>query len=132
MATSIMPVYYLMMIGSSLTLVTSFIMIMPNAVNTYYSRVFQIFSSLTQTTSFLLTILPGAAALFLAHLYYTRPPTRLVSGLLIAGLSLISLYGVVGSGIAIYLQVLYSGPPLSFTGGIIGAFLSRATPQATT
>ncbi len=125
MATPVTPAYYLMMLGSSLTLVTAIVMIIPNAINSYYSRFFPIFSGFNLATSFLLTFLPAVAALFLAHLYYTRPSTRLVAGLLVVGLSVVSLFGVVGSGVTIYEGLLFSGPPLSFTGGIIGAFLSK-------
>lgn len=127
MSTSVTPAYYMMMIGSSLTIVTAVIMIIPNSINSYYGRFLSIYAGFNLATSFFLTLLPALACVFLSHLYYTRPPTRLAAGLLITALSIVSLVGVVGSGVAVYEGVVFSGPPISFIGGIIGAFLSKTT-----
>jgi hypothetical protein len=125
MATSITPAYYLMMIGASLTITSSIVMLVVNLLGEA-SRFFPLYTPLGFGTSFILTLLPGVATLVVAHLYYSRPATRLVSGLIVAILSMVSLVGIIGSPtIIIYYGDIFSGPPISFAGGIIGAFLSR-------
>ncbi|TMI25525.1 hypothetical protein E6H30_05565 [Candidatus Bathyarchaeota archaeon] len=64
--------------------------------------------------------------LYLGQRFLRKPKTQLQSGLAVAAVSIISLVGIVGSGVSVYVGILFSGPPISFTGGITGAFLSRA------
>lgn len=126
MQMSSAPPYYLIMIGGSLTVVTSVVILFGETLNTYYSRFFPIFGNLNQLTSFALTLLPGLAILYLGQRFLRKPQTQLQTGLVIAALSIISLYAIVGSGISVYVGIFFSGPPISFTGGIIGASLNRA------
>src|SRR5207245_11452960 len=79
-----------------------------------------------QVTAFALTLLPGLAVLCLGQRFLRKPKTQLQSGLAVAAVSIISLVGIVGSGDSVYVGILFSGPPISFTGGITGPFLSRA------
>ena len=119
-----MPTYYMIMIGGSLTIVTSIVMLLGGTLNSYY-RFSPIFAELNLVTVFALTLLPGLAVLYLGQRFLRGPETQLQTGLAVAALSVISLFGIVGSGIFLSVGVLFSGPPISFAGGITGAFLSR-------
>ena len=128
------PPSYLIMIGGCFTIVTSVVILFSQALNSYYYRFFPIFSSLNQITSFALTLLPSLGILYLGQLFLRRPQNQLPLGLAIAVLSIISLIAIVASSVSIFVGIVFSGPPISFTGGIIGAFLNRAgassPPQA--
>jgi hypothetical protein len=125
MPRSSMPAYYLIMGGGSLTIVTSLVILFSGALNSYYTRFFPIFSSINLLTAFALTLLPGLAVLYLGQRFLNKPKNQLRNALAVAALSIVSLFGIVGSTVSIYVGILFSGPPISFTGGIIGAFLSR-------
>jgi len=120
------PAYYLIMTGGSLTIITAIVILVGGTLNSYYARFFPIFANLNQVTAFALTLLPGLAVLYLGQRFLRKPKTELQSGLAVAAVSIISLVGIVGSGVSVYVGILFSGPPISFTGGITGAFLSRA------
>jgi hypothetical protein len=124
--TSSTPAYYLIMIGGSLTIVTSIIILVGGTLNAYYARFFPIFADLNQLTAFGLTIVPGLAVLYLGQRFLRKPETQLQSGLAVAVISTISLVAIIASGVSIYIGILYSGPPISFAGGITGAFLGKA------
>jgi hypothetical protein len=126
MTTSSTPAYYLIMTGGSLTIVTAIIILIGGTLNSYYSRFFPIFANLNQLTAFPLTLLPGLAVLYLGQRFLRKPETQLQSGVAIVIFSIIGLFAIVASGVSIYTGILFSGPPISFVGGIIGAFLSRA------
>jgi len=126
MQASSMPVYYMIMGGGSLTIVTSIIILLGGTLNSYYGRFFPIFTNINVPTAFALTLLPGLAVLYLGQRLLRKPESQLQTGLAVAALSIISLFGIVGSAVSIYVGILFSGPPISFTGGIIGAFLNRA------
>jgi hypothetical protein len=120
------PTYYLIMTGGCLTIVTSIVILFGGALNSYYSRFFPIFTNLNMPTALALTLLPGLAVLYLGRRFIRKPESQLQTGLVVAALSIISLLGVVGSAVSLYVGIFFSGPPISFTGGIIGAFLSRS------
>ena len=126
MPTSQMPAYYLIMSGGTLTIISSIVILLAGTLNSYYVRFFPIFTALNQLTSFTLTIVPGLAILYFGQLFLRQPETQLQSGLVVAGLSIISLVAIVGSAVEIYVGIFFSGPPISFVGGLTGAFLSKA------
>jgi len=70
-------------------------------------------------------MLPGLAVLYLGQRFLKKPEKQLQTGLAVATVSVISLFVIVGSAASLYLGVFFLGPPISFTGGIIGAFLNR-------
>jgi hypothetical protein len=124
MPTSTMPAYYLIMGGGSLTIVTSIVILLGESLISY-NRFIPIFTGINQITAFPLTLLPGLAVLFLGQRFLRNPRTQLQTGLAIAAISIVSLAAIVGSGVVLYIGVFFSGPPISFAGGIIGAFLNR-------
>ncbi len=126
-STSAMPAYYLIMMGGSLTIVTSLVTAFGGALNSYYSRFFPFFGYVNQLEVFVLTMLPGLAVLYLGQRFLRKPEKRLQTGLAVVALSVVSLFVIVGSAASLYLRVFFSGPPISFTGGIVGAFLDRAS-----
>jgi hypothetical protein len=127
MSTSAMPAYYLIMTGGSLTIVTSLVTAFGGALNSYYSRFFPFFGYVNQLEVFVLTMLPGLAVLYLGQRFLKKPEKRLQTGLAVVALSVVSLFVIVGSAASLYLGVFFSGPPISFTGGMVGAFLDRAS-----
>ena len=132
MPMSSAPPYYLIMAGGSLTIVTSLVTVFGGALNSYYSRFFPFFGYVSQLWVFVLTMLPGLAVLYLGQRFLKRPEKQLQTGLAVSAISVISLFVIVGSAASLYLGVFFSGPPISFTGGIIGAFLNRITEQSLT
>ena len=126
MAMSSTPCYYLIMTGGSLTIVTGIVTVFGGALNSYYSRFFPFFGYVSQLMVFVLTMLPGLAVLYLGQRFLRNPKAQLQTGLVVAGISVISLFAIVGSAASLYLGVFFSGPPISFTGGLVGAFLSKA------
>lgn len=120
-----MPAYYLIMIGGSLTLVSSVIILIGGAYNAYYSRFYAIFADLNQITAFALTLMPGLAIIYLGQRFLRKPESQLPLGIAVAIVSLVSLFGIIGSGVFVAIGILNSGPPISFAGGITGAFLVR-------
>ena len=126
MPASSMPAYYMIMGGGSLTIVSSAVILFGGTLNSYYGRFFPIFTNINVPTAFALTLLPSLAVLYLGQRFLRKPGSQLQTGLAVAALSIISLFGVVGSAVSIYVGILFSGPPISFSGGIIGAFLDRA------
>jgi hypothetical protein len=132
MPGSSMPAYYLILGGGSLTIVTSLVTAFGGALNSYYSRFFPFFGYVSQLEVFVLTLLPGLAVLYLGQRFLKKPEKQLQTCLAVVALSVISLFVIVGSAASLYLGVFFSGPPISFTGGIIGAFLNRAGDPATT
>ncbi len=129
MPMSTTPPYYLIMTGGCLTIVTSIVILFGGALNSYYNRFFPIFASINLVTAFALTLLPGLAMLYLGQRFLRKPQNQLQTRLAVAVLSVISLFAIVGSGVSIYVGILFSGPPVSFTGGVIGAFLNRTGIQ---
>jgi hypothetical protein len=127
MSTSAMPAYYLIMTGGSLTIVTSLVTVFGGALNSYYSRFFPFFGYVNQLEVFVLTMLPGLAVLYLGQRFLRKPEKRMQTGLAVVALSVVSLFVIVGSAASLYLGVFFSGPPISFTGGMVGAFLDRAS-----
>jgi hypothetical protein len=123
------PSYYLIMTGGCLTITTSIVILFSGTLNSYYYRFFPVFTDLNQLTAFALTLLPGLAVLYLGQLFLKKP-NQLQIGLAVAGLSIVSLFAIVGSAVSIFVGVIFSGPPISFTGGIIGAFLKRNLEQS--
>jgi hypothetical protein len=121
------PPYYLIMTGGSLTIVTSLVTAFGGALNSYYSRFFPFFGYVNQLEVFVLTMLPGLAVLYLGQRFLKKPEKRLQTGLAVVALSVVSLFVIVGSAASLYLGVFFSGPPISFTGGMVGAFLDRAS-----
>lgn len=67
MTESVMPTYYLTMIGGSLTIMTAISILSSGYLYGYYERFFPLFSGINQLTAFALTFLPGLAILFLGH-----------------------------------------------------------------
>jgi len=124
------PSYYLMMMGGSLTIVSSLVTSFGGYLFTYYRRFFPIFGYVNQLEVIALTLLPGLAVLYLGQRFLKKPEKQLQTGLAVAAISVISLFAIVGSAASIYLGVFFSGPPISFTGGIIGAFLNRTGDQS--
>jgi len=125
MPASSMPAYYMIMGGGSLTIVTSIVILFGGTLNSYYGRFFPILTNINVPTAFALTLLPSLAVLYLGQWFLREPKSQLQTGLAVAALSIISLFGIVGSAVSLYVGIFFSGPPISFTGGIIGAFLSR-------
>ncbi len=108
-----------------MTIVTSVVILFGGSLNSYYGRFFPIFTNINMLTAFALTLLPSLAMLYLGQRFLRKPESQLQTGLAVAALSMISLFGVVGSAVSIYVGIFFSGPPISFTGGIIRAFLNR-------
>jgi hypothetical protein len=121
------PPYYLIMTGGSLTIVTSLVTVFGGALNSYYSRFFPFFGYVNQLEVFVLTMLTGLAVLYLGQRFLRKPEKRMQTGLAVVALSVVSLFVIVGSAASLYLGVFFSGPPISFTGGMVGAFLDRAS-----
>ena len=130
MAMSSTPAYYLIMVGGSLTIVSSLVTAFGGYLVTYYSRFFPIFGNISQLEVIVLTLLPGLGVLYLGQRFLKKPEKQMQTGLAIAAISVIGLFAIVGSAASIYLGVFFSGPPISFTGGIIGAFLNRTGDQS--
>ncbi len=130
MPMSSTPPYYLIMTGGSLTIVTSIVILFGGTLNSYYNRFFPIFASINLLTAFALTLLPGLAILYLGQRFLRKPQNQLQTGLAVALLSVISLFAIVSAAVSIYVGILFSGPPISFTGGIIGAFMNRTREQS--
>ena len=130
MSMSSTPAYYLIMAGGSLTVVSSLVTAFGAELIPYYSRFFPIFGYISQLEVFVLTLLPGLAILYLGQRFLKKPEKQLQTGLAVAAISVISLFAIVDSTASIYLGVFFSGPPISFTGGIIGAFLNRTGDQS--
>ena len=126
MPASSTPAYYLMMIGGSLTIVTAIIMIVGSNLNAYYARFFPVFSGLNLLTAFALTLVPGLAVIYVGQRFLAKTETHLQSGIAVSVISIVSLVAIVGSGVSVYIGILYSGPPISFAGGLTGAFIDRA------
>jgi hypothetical protein len=125
MSVSSTPAYYLIMAGGSLTIVTSLVTVFYGALYSYYNRFFLVSGYLGQPEVIVLTLLPGLGVLYLGQRFLKRPEKQLQTGLLVAAISVVGLFGVVGSAAFLYVGIFFSGPPISFTGGIIGAFLNR-------
>ena len=125
MASSSMPAYYMIMIGGSLTIVTAIVILIGGSITGYYSRFLPIFSELNQATAFVLDLVPGLGVIYLGQRFIRKPESQLLTGLAVAVLSVVSLFAIIGSAVYIYIGVFFSGPPISFAGGITGAFLSR-------
>ena len=125
MPGSSMPAYYLIMIGGSLTIVTAIIILIGGSLNGYYARFFPFVNYLNQLTAFALALASGLAVIYLGRRFLRKPDTQLQSGLAIAVVSIIGLVAIVGSGVSLYVGILNSGPPISFAGGVTGAFLVR-------
>jgi hypothetical protein len=130
MSMSSTPAYYLIMAGGSLTIVTSLVTAFGGALNSYYSRFFPFFGYVNQLEVFVLTLLPGLGVLYLGQRFLKRPERHVQTCLAVLALSVISLFVIVGSAASLYLGVFFSGPPISFTGGVIGAFLNRTGDQS--
>jgi hypothetical protein len=130
MPRSSTPPYYFIMTGGCLTIITSMVILFGATLNTYYNRFFPIFSSINLLTAFALTLVPGLATLYLGQRFLRKPQNQRQTGLVVAAVSVISLFAIVNSEVSIYVGVLFSGPPISFTGGIIGAFLNRTGDQS--
>jgi hypothetical protein len=130
MAASSMPAYYLIMAGGSLTIVTSLVTAFGGALNSYYSRFFPFFGYVNQWEVFVLTLVGGLAVLYLGQRFLKKPEMQLQTGLAVVAISVISLFAIAGSAASLYLGVFFSGPPISFTGGIIGGFLNRTGIQS--
>lgn len=77
MQLSSAPPYYLIMTGGCLTIVTSIVILLSEALNTYYSRFLPVFNNLNQPTSFALTLLPGLAIIYLGQRFLRKPQTQL-------------------------------------------------------
>jgi hypothetical protein len=129
MPMSSTPPYYLIMTGGSLTIVASLVTAFGGALIPYYSRFYPFFGYVSQLEVILLTLLPGLGVLYLGQRFLKKPEKQLQTGLAIAAISVISLFAIVGSAASLYLGVFFSGPPISFTGGIIGAFINRTGEQ---
>jgi hypothetical protein len=124
------PTFYLIITGGSLTIVTSLVTVFGGALNSYYNRFFLFSGYLSEPEAIVLTLLPGLGVLYLGQRLLKKPEKQLQTGLLVAAISVVGLFGVVGSAAFLYVGIFFSGPPISFTGGIIGAIMNRNRGQS--
>jgi hypothetical protein len=124
------PTFYLIITGGSLTIVTSLVTVFGGALNSYYNRFFLFSGYLSEPEAIVLTLLPGLGVLYLGQRFLKKPEKQLQTGLLVAAISVVGLFGVVGSAAFLYVGIFFSGPPISFTGGIIGAIMNRNRGQS--
>jgi hypothetical protein len=118
--------YVLMIIGGALTISTAISVLFSGATVNYYGRIFPILSGNGNVTiTFVLTMLPGLAVLYLGQRFAGDPKAETISALAVAAVSVISLFAVLNSVVYIYIGLIYSGPPISFAGGIAGALFNR-------
>lgn len=116
--------YYLIIAGGALTLLTS-IAAASSAV-LYYERFLPLyFGSFNEPTALILTLLPSIVILYLGRLYLSRPGTKRTASLIVIVMSVVSTLGVVLSGYSPVLGLFFSGPPISFLGGIFGLASDR-------
>ena len=116
MTSSTVPAYYLMILGGCLTVTSSLsVFFRPYIYSTYLSY------------AFLIPLLLGTGTIYLAHLIHTGSSKGYVRGIIVAALSLIALWFLPGS----FTNLFFSGPPLSFAGGIISELSTRQTRQET-
>jgi hypothetical protein len=116
--------YVVMIIGGGMTISTSIGILFVGTVSNYYGRVF-IFSGTNVVTTFALTLLPGLAVLYLGQRFARNPEAGTIAALAAAGVSVVSLFAVLSSDVYLIFGFFFSGPPISFVGGIAGAFFNR-------
>ncbi len=129
MTTSSTISYYLMIIGGSLTIMASIIILFAASGQAYY-RLF-IPTSNAFPLYFVLALLPGLVTLWLSQRFLARPEAEIRSAVAVALLSIVSLYAVMFGDAFLYDGIFYSGPPIAFTGSLLGAMSSRASRSAT-
>jgi hypothetical protein len=116
-----------MIIGGGLTIATAFVVLLYQVANSYYSRL--LFPNLSVAASwvvdFPLLLLSGLAVLYLGQRFANDPDNESRSALLIVLVSLIGVYALVNSNFFLYVSIFFSGPPISFVGGIAGALFNR-------
>jgi hypothetical protein len=124
--------YYLMVIGGSLTIMTSIIMLVGSLPGSYYNRYIPFFNTtpLPLLYSFTMTILPGLATLWLGQRFLRKPDGQTKTALAVVALSIVSVFAVVNWDVFLYTGVLFSGPPICFTGGLLGALSGRTSISA--
>ncbi len=73
----------------------------------------------------LLILLPALAVLFFGQRFVTKPEKHRQSAVFVIIMSAVSMVGVLSSGAILYVGLLFSGPYLSFAGGVVGMLWKR-------
>jgi hypothetical protein len=123
--------YFLMIIGGGLTIATGFVVLLSQVTNNYY---FRLVPSLSGTADWVygssLSFLSGLAVLYLGQRFVHDHDNESRSALLIVPVALIGVYALLISNVFLYDSIFFSGPPISFAGGIAGALFNRVDPSA--
>ncbi len=112
--------YYLSIVGGSFTILT--------AVGVFTGSFYNVYLYRTPTpapTYGLLILLPALAVLFFGQKFETKPEKHRQSAFLVIAMSAVSMVGVLGSGAILFIGFLFSGPYLSFAGGVVGMLWHR-------
>jgi len=117
--------YVLMIVGGGLTVSTGISVLMSISSLSYYARFYPAFSGLNQLTTFALMLVPGLVVLYLGQRFAGNPEAETRSALVAAAVSLIGLFAVINSAVSLYAGLFFSGPAISFVGGIAGALFNR-------
>ncbi len=112
--------YYLTVFGGGLSLSSS-IVIFTAGLSPSVERFVFAYSAYFNEPAALIFIVPSSlVTLYLSKSYLERPQTRRTVSLIVTVMSVISLTGVVWSGLFLVLGLFFSGPPISFVGGLVG------------
>ncbi len=125
------PAYYLMITGGSLTLLTAGVILLSAIFSPFYRYSLISPAPLYPLPASVLTLLPALAVLYFGQRFLRTLEAQTESALLVAIMSVISLVGVMGSGAFLYLGLFFSGPPISFVGGLTGALLKGSRDSST-
>ncbi len=117
--------YVLMIVGAGLTIASGISVVMSVSSLSYYARFYQAVAGLNQLTTFALMLVPGLVVLYLGQRFGRDPEAETRSALVVAAVSLISLFAVANSAVILYAGLFFSGPTISFVGGITGALFNR-------
>lgn len=78
-----------------------------------------------------LTALPGLAVLYLSRRFLATSKELRVLALGVIVMSIVSLFGILGSGVFLIEGLLLPGPFLSFTGGVLGLLWRPTVVEST-
>jgi hypothetical protein len=118
--------YALMIIGGAMTISTSIAVLFSGTEIAYYGRFFPVFSgSGSPLVTFALLLVSGLIGLYLGQRFVRDPKAETRSALACAAISILGIYTLLASGAYIYIGLFFSGPPVSFVGGVAGALFNR-------
>jgi len=79
----------------------------------------------------LLIAVPGLVILFLSQRVFSSHKIRRISAIVVIGMSVVSLWGVLESGVFLIQGLLLPGPYLSFAGGVLGLLWRPSVVEST-